>query len=141
MFWKTVGRMILIPIAFLLAVVSASAVAITLGLEKLTHAMHGNEQGMETIEAYSDLALRGWNLLAGISILPALVVVIVGEIAHIRSWLYYMIGGGVALASMPLLARVGQGAAEMPPAALWQVLATAGFIGGLVYWLVAGRRA
>ncbi len=141
MFWKTVGRLILIPIAFLLAVVSAGAVAITLGLEKITHAMHGSEQGMETIEAYSDLALKGWDLLAGISILPALVVVIVGEIVHIRSWLYYMIGGGAALASMPLLARMGQGAAEMPPAALWQVLATAGFIGGLVYWLVAGRRA
>ena len=141
MFWKTVGRLILIPIAFLLAVVSAGAVAITLGLEKITHAMYGSEQGMETIEAYSDLALKGWDLLAGISILPALVVVIVGEIVHIRSWLYYMIGGGAALASMPLLARMGQGAAEMPPAALWQVLATAGFIGGLVYWLVAGRRA
>ena len=121
--------------------VSAAAVAITLGLEKITHAMHGTEQGMETIEAYSNLALKGWDLLAGISILPALAVVIVGEVAHIRSWLYYMIGGGIALASMPLLARMGQGAAEMPPAALWQVLATAGFIGGLVYWLVAGRRA
>ena len=141
MFWKTAGRLILVPIAFILAIVSAGLVALTLGLEKITHAMYGTEQGLETIEAYTDLAFKGWDLLAGVTILPALAVVIIGEVAHIRSWLYYMIGGGVALASMPLLARLGQGAAEMPPAALWQVLATAGFVAGLIYWLVAGRRA
>jgi hypothetical protein len=30
---------------------------------------------------------------------------------------------------------------SVPPAALWQVLATAGFAGGIVYWLIAGRTA
>jgi hypothetical protein len=142
MFWKTIGRLILIPIAFLLSAAAAIAVAVTLGLEKITHAMHGTPEGIETLDAYTNLLFKGWDLLAGLSILPALAFIIVGEVAKIRSWLYYMIGGGLALASVPLLARFGDvSTATAPPAVLWQVLATAGFVGGLVYWLIAGRRA
>jgi hypothetical protein len=74
--------------------------------------------------------------------LPALAVVIVGEVARIRSWLFYMIGGGLSLGLLPLVAKAGApDLMTMPPTALWQVLATAGFAGGLVYWLVAGRTA
>jgi len=51
-------------------------------------------------------------------------------------------GGGAALAAVPLLARVQQsGAFAMPEHTVWQVFATAGFAGGLVYWLIAGRNA
>lgn len=142
MFWQTIGRLILVPIAFILAAAASLLVAVTLGLEKITHAMHGTEGGVETVEAYGSLVLQGWSLLAGVSLLPALAVVIIGEVARIRSWLYYMLGGGAALAAMPLLAQmVSADGTALPPAALWQVLATAGFAGGLVYWLVAGRRA
>jgi hypothetical protein len=66
----------------------------------------------------------------------------VGEIARIRSALYYVIGGGIALAVVPLLTRVNQPMTvlELSPV-VWQVLATAGFAGGFVYWLLAGRNA
>jgi hypothetical protein len=142
MFWRTLGRLVLIPIAFVLAAVSSLMVALTLGLEKITHAMHGTPEGIETIDAYATLALDSLTLLAGLTIVPALFVIIVGEVARIRSWLYYVVGGGLSLAVLPFLARMGQGSeAAMPPAALWQVLATAGFAGGFVYWLIAGRRA
>lgn len=142
MFWRTLGRLIWIPIAFLISAGVSLFVAVTLGLEKITHAMHGTPEGIETVEAYSDLMLRGWDLIAGVSILPAIALVIIGEVARIRSWLYYLVGGGLALASIPLLARMGDlASATAPPATLWQVLATAGFAGGLVYWLLAGRNA
>jgi hypothetical protein len=142
MVWSTLGRLILIPIAFVLAAFASIAIVVTLGLEKITHAMHGTEAGPETIEAYSDLAFKGWDLIMGLTIVPVLAVVIIGEVARIRSWLYYMVGGGLALAAMPLVSRFSHGSLEnMPPAAVWQVLATAGFAGGLVYWLIAGRRA
>jgi hypothetical protein len=142
MIWSTLGRLILVPIAFVIAACVSVAIVVTLGLEKITHAMHGTEAGPETIEAYSDLVFKGWDLLTSLTIVPVLAVVIVGEVARIRSWLYYMVGGGLALAVMPLVSRFGQSGLEsMPPAAVWQVLATAGFAGGLVYWLIAGRRA
>lgn len=142
MILSTVGRLILVPIAFVLAAGAAVAVAFMLGLEKLTAAMAGKEDGAATIEAYLELFTTGTALLAGLTLLPAVAVVIIGEVARIRSWLYYMVGGGISLGVLPLLARFGTPETfAAPPAALWQVLATAGFAGGIIYWLLAGRSA
>ncbi|MFA5950798.1 MAG: hypothetical protein WC807_11010 [Hyphomicrobium sp.] len=139
MFWKTLGRLVLVPIAFLLATAAAGFVAVTLGLERITHAVHGQE-APEIVEQGFDFLWQGSLLASGASILPALAVVIIGEVARIRSWLYYVIGGGIALAAIPLLARLGA-ASDLTLTPVGQVLATAGFAGGLVYWLVAGRTA
>jgi hypothetical protein len=139
---RTIGRLVLVPLAFVLAAITAIFVLFTLGLEKITHAMHGNEAGLETIGSMFDLMWQGSLLASGASIIPAIGVVIVGEVARIRSWLYYMIGGGLALAAIPLLSRLDSaGAAGLANATVWQIFATAGFVGGLVYWLVAGRNA
>ena len=48
----------------------------------------------------------------------------------------------IAGRSSSLLTRVSQPATvlELSPV-VWQVLATAGFAGGFVYWLLAGRTA
>ncbi|MCK9911764.1 hypothetical protein MXD81_21595, partial [Microbacteriaceae bacterium K1510] len=79
---------------------------------------------------------QGIILAASITVIPALLMVIVGEIARIRSIIYYVAGGGLALAAIPLLARYGQdGSVSAPEAIVWQVFATAGFAGGFVYWL------
>jgi hypothetical protein len=142
MILRTLGRLILVPVAFCLAAATAAVVAVTLGLEKITVAMSGKEGGAETVQAYWELVMQGGAFIAGLTMLPALAVVIVGEVARIRSWLFYMIGGGLSLGLLPLVAKAGAPyLMTMPPTALWQVLATAGFAGGLVYWLVAGRTA
>jgi hypothetical protein len=142
MILRTLGRLILVPVAFCVAAGVSIFVALALGLEKITAAMSGHEGGSQTVEAYWKIAMQGGLLLAGLTVVPALVLVIVGEVARIRSWLYYMIGGGLALGLLPVATLAGTpDLAAMPPAALWQVLATAGFAGGLVYWLLAGRTA
>jgi hypothetical protein len=142
MILRTLGRIILVPVAFCIAAGVAVFIAFALGLEKITAAMSGREGGAETVEAYWELAIQGGLLLAGLTIIPALVLVIVGEVARIRSWLYYMIGGGIALGLLPVATLAGTpDISALPPAALWQVLATSGFAGGLVYWLLAGRSA
>ena len=143
MFWRTLGRLILMPIAFLIAVAVSGYILVTLGLEHITHAMHGrSEDGTEVAATIIDFVWNGSLLMSGLSILPALAVIIIGEVARIRSWLYYMVGGGLALACVPLLARVDQiNQITAVPPIVWQVFATAGFAGGLVYWLIAGRRA
>ena len=73
------------------------------------------------------------------TLLPALLLVIVGEVARIRGSLYYVVGGGAALAMVPLMARLGQPLTvlDLSPV-VWQVLATAGFAGWLR--LLADRR-
>ncbi len=139
MVMRAIGRLILVPLAFLIAAGAAGFVLFTLGLEKITHALHGTDVGAETVAYAFDM---GTLILSGLTIVPALAVVIIGEVGRIRSWLYYMIGGGVALAALPLLGRLNDASmAAMPDAAVWQVLATAGFVGGLTYWLIAGRSA
>ncbi len=140
MVMRAIGRLIWVPIAFLIAAGAAMFVLVTLGLETITHVVH-NLDGDETISAAFDVAWQSTLIATGATIIPALLVVIVGEVARIRSWLYYLIGGGVALAAIPLIARIDPGTMTYSLPALWHVFATAGFAGGFVYWLLAGRNA
>jgi hypothetical protein len=74
--------------------------------------------------------------------LPAIAVAMVGEILRIRSWIYYVLAGGVSLAAIPLL--VTPASADLPAVATSQymtIFVAAGFVGGFIYWLFAGRRA
>jgi len=142
-FWTTVGRMIVIPLALLIAAAATVFVLITLGLERITGILH--QQAVaddDMVQAMFDLMNQGLVLTTGLTIIPALLVVFIGEVARIRSVLYYVAGGGLALAAVPLLARMGQVSSSVPADQIvWQVFATAGFAGGFVYWLLAGRNA
>jgi uncharacterized membrane protein len=138
---KTLGRLIWIPIAFLIAACVAVWVLVTLGLETVTHAFHNLNED-QTVSAAFDIAWQGTLIASGATLIPALLIVIAGEVARIRSWLYYLIGGGVSMAVIPLLAQMGPDVAQqLALPALWHVFATAGFAGGFVYWLLAGRNA
>ena len=139
---STIGRLIWLPIAFLMSAVTAMLVLVTLGLERFTQATAGQLRDEDVIVRMFEIVLQGQVIASGLTLLPAIAVVIVGEVARIRSALYYVLGGGLALVSIPLLARYGMaGGADTSSAAVWQVMATAGFAGGFVYWLLAGRRA
>ena len=141
MFWSTLGRMIVVPIAFVVAAIASILVLLSLGYERFVQATAG-QSGFDIFEAIFGLLGHGVLIATGFTILPALALVIIGEVARIRSLLYYILGGGAALAAIPLLARFGQQAGPaVAQAAVWQVFATAGFAGGLVYWLCAGRKA
>lgn len=138
---RVLGRIIVVPLAFLLAGLASIAVLLSLGSERLTHAMHGRDEAA-MLDAVFEFLRQGMLLLGAATIIPAVLVVIVGEVARIRSWLYYVLGGGAAMAAIPLIARLGDRTAEAASSPLlWQVFATAGFAGGFVYWLLAGRRA
>jgi hypothetical protein len=131
----------MVPLGLLLAAAASFFVLLTLGLERITGALHERATD-DDLNAMFDLLDQGLVLSSGLSIIPALLVVFIGEVARIRSSLFYILGGGAALAATPLLARMGQsGGLVLPEATVWQVFATAGFAGGFVYWLVAGRNA
>lgn len=151
---RLLGRVVLVPLALLLAALVGAAVLGTLGLERLTQSIARN-RGDGSAEVVWGI-FENWDvirrLVSALTILPALALVIIGEVARLRSWLYYVAGGGVCLAILPALARLEAGGALSggalsggamagAPAALWQVFATAGFAAGFVYWLIAGRSA
>lgn len=140
---KTAGRLlIVVPFALLAAMFASLFVFATLGLERVTAFLHMNPIEIDDPDKVFAVMDQGVLLIASVTVVPALLMVIVGEIARIRSFLYYVAGGGIALAAIPVLARFGQGGAiGTPDAIVWQVFATAGFAGGFVYWLIAGRDA
>jgi hypothetical protein len=139
---RALGRIILLPIAFVLAALVTLYVILSLGQEKLVQAATGRGPDDATIGAGFDLLKLAASFASVQALVPALLLVIVGEVARVRSALYYVIGGGAALAIVPLLSRLDQpmSALALSPV-VWQVLATAGFAGGFVYWLLAGRNA
>jgi hypothetical protein len=139
---RALGRIIIVPIAFLLAALATIFVIVSLGQERIIQAMTGRGPDNLPVGAAVDLLALAWALVSVQTLLPALLLVIVGEVARIRGAIYYVLGGGAALAVLPLLTRLGQPSTALEvSAAVWQVLATAGFAGGFVYWLLAGRNA
>lgn len=141
MFWRSVGRLFLIPIAVLIAGIVAFFILITLGLERLTHAAGGDPLQAEGFASLFGFVLDAGYLASSLTIVPALGVLIVGEVARIRTLSYYVVGGGLALAAIPLIASGTAPDLSLSSPALWQVFATAGFAAGFVYWLLAGRSA
>ena len=140
--FRALGRVIMLPIAFLLATVATLFVIISLGHERIVQAMTGMRSDEPPIGAAFDLFGLAVQLVSVQTLLPALLLVIIGEVARIRGVFYYVVGGGAALAIVPLLTRINQpaGILDLSPV-VWQVLATAGFAGGFVYWVLAGRNA
>jgi hypothetical protein len=138
---STLGRLIMVPLAFLFAMLAASAVLLSLGLERVTAVMTSND-GEEAIGTVFGVLKYGWILSSGVTLLPPCLIILAGEIARVRSAIYYIAGGGISMVAVPLLARLGPQAASSGASIFsWQVFATAGFVGGFVYWLIAGRRA
>jgi hypothetical protein len=139
---KTISRMFYIAMALLFAVAATCFVLVTLGLERVTGALHISTRGGDAIETVLELMNQGIVLTTGITVTPALLVVLIGELGSIRSATYYIAGGGAALVAIPLLAKIGEtGSFVLPEQTVWLVFATAGFAGGFVYWLLAGRTA
>ena len=142
MVMRTVGRIIVVAFALFLATLASSFVLFTLGMERITGELHRLSPDSDGVSISLSMMDQGLALIAVVSIIPALLVIFTGEIARVRSLIYYVAAGGLALAAVPLLARVQQsGAFVMPEHTVWQVFATAGFAGGFVYWLIAGRNA
>lgn len=70
--------------------------------------------------------------IAAYAALPALLVVVIGEIRQIQVWLYYAVAGCLIGGALPVVV----GMTELIPTGI-----LFGPIAGLIYWWIAGRRA
>src|SRR5919205_952755 len=86
----------------------------------------------------------GFIFLSGFALLPALVVVLITEAFYIRSVLAYAVGGAIVGAACYL------GLVPFDTETLQfdgiirrhlEIMTGAGIVAGLVYWMIAGRRA
>ena len=146
MILNTVLRGIWVILAFGLAVFAALAVLFALGAiwvgDELRAAAPHDPMLHHGAAPIFGMVLFAGTVTPALTSLPALIAVVAGEVLKVRSWMYYVLAGGVSLAAVPLLVRARD--SDLPAVASSQYMAiflTAGFAGGFVYWLLAGRTA
>ncbi len=140
MFGRFLGRLIVVPFGFVMAGLTAAVVLVVVAQEKFAAAARGIDADT-VFGAIEPLLKLAMSLLSVQTVVVPILLVIVGEVARIRHPAYYVVGTGAALTLIPLVAKLGVDAGAANLMAIWPVFATAGFAGGLVYWLLAGRRA
>jgi hypothetical protein len=140
-----VNRVLLVFIGFVMAVVGGAVTLFLVGWRWAAQEVASQmpDGADETSHFFSEvLGMFAFLFTIGpvLTLLPAVIVVVLGEVARIRSLLYYVMAGGLAAAAMPLIAAP-QAAAENVTynAPYFAIMATAGFAAGLIYWLFAGR--
>lgn len=81
------------------------------------------------------------SIVAYAAMLPAMFIALYSEMRRRRDWLFYCISGGsvAALCLAFVLANPQQG--EGPSIRFVAVLIVSGMLGGIAYWVVAGRHA
>lgn len=80
--------------------------------------------------------------VAYFAFIPTAAVILAAEILARRDWLFYALGGAAAAgAVLVLLGQSGDSGFMAGDAAPMLALVGAGIVGGLCYWLVAGRGA
>jgi hypothetical protein len=88
-------------------------------------------------------AAIGFVVVSGFALIPAAILILISEAFSIRGVLAYAVGGALAgLACYLTLVRVDAGLAwEGVVRRELEVMTGAGIVGGLIYWMVAGRTA
>ena len=145
MIFRTIFRMLWVVVAFCLAVAVALAVLFALGAmwtgDEL-RAAAPNDPLLRDGAPIFGMVLFAGTVAPALNALPALIGVVAGEVLRIRSWMYYVLAGGAALASIPILAAPQSADLLAIIASHYMtVFAAAGFAGGFIYWLLAGARA
>ena len=144
---RYVLRGLVVVVAFALATLVALAVLFALGSMWVGDELRAAAPPHDPILSHGGATVFGIVLFAGtvtpaLTALPALIAVVAGEVLRIRSWMYYVLAGGAALAAIPLLAGTsGAGGPSIPSGEYMTIFATAGFAGSFIYWLLAGARA
>ena len=147
MILRTVFRMIWVVTAFCIAALVALAVLFALGaiwVGDELRAAAPNDPLLEQGAPIFGVVLFVGTVGPALTALPGLIAVVAGEVLKLRSWMYYVLAGGAALAVIPipiLAAPQSAELAEVVASHAMTVFATAGFAGGFVYWLLAGARA
>ena len=136
------GRIIVIIFGLLVAVIVAG-ITLALGIVLPDWAAMDSDPIERVIFFF--VAFFATGLVVTYALLPALLVIAISEVARMRSFIYYGVGGAmVALASYygsDISFQLENTTDVTPVANALQLAAAAGILGGLSYWLIAGRNA
>ena len=147
MIWPSLRRIVAVAIAFVLAIVAGTVTLFFLGArwaagEATAFTPNNADEFSQALNQGLGIIAFVLNVAPVLTLLPGIAAVVVGEIARMRSLLYYVIAGGLSAALMPLIATAHENVESSAySAAYFSIIATAGFVGGFIYWLFAGRNA
>lgn len=84
------------------------------------------------------LAGVGASVIGALAFVPAGLAIVAAEAFRLRGLLYHVVAGGViAIALLAATWVPADALRSLPPD--WNLFLAAGFVGGFVYWLIAGR--
>jgi hypothetical protein len=136
-----IGHLFAIAFGFLFAGMVAGLIVVIAILFPEVSAL---DTGIVDPNAFNILLGFGFIFVSGFALLPALIVVVITETFNIRSALAYGIGGAVVGLAC-YLGLVPFDTATMQFSGIvrrhLEVMTGAGIVGGLIYWLIAGRNA
>ena len=136
------GRILVIVFALIVAIMAAG---ITLAIGIIAPDWAGVDSDPFERISFFIISFFATSFVGAVAIFPALVVIVISEAARLRNFLYYGVGGAlVGLASYygsDVSMRLENTTDVAPVGNSLQLAAAAGIIGGLAYWLVAGRNA
>ena len=135
-----IGRILVILVAFFAASLAAGIVLVfSIVFPEWGSGRFGFDEG-----SFAVVATIGFVVIGSFGFLPALIIALVTEALNVRSALVYATGGAVLGAVSYLgitrfdpdtMTMVGGIRREV------EIMAGAGIVAGLVYWLIAGRNA
>ena len=135
-----IGRILVILVAFFAASLAAGVVLVfSIVFPEWGSGRFGFDEG-----SFAVVATIGFVVIGSFGFLPALIIALVTEALNVRSALIYATGGAVLGALSYLgIARFDPGTMTMADGVRREVeiMAGAGIVAGLVYWLIAGRNA
>ena len=136
------GRILVIVFALIVAIMAAG---ITLAIGIIAPDWAGVDSDPFERISFFIVSFFATSFVGAVAIFPALVVIVISEAARLRNFIYYGVGGAlVGLASYygsDVSMRLENTTDVAPVGNSLQLAAAAGIIGGLAYWLVAGRNA
>jgi hypothetical protein len=136
-----IGRLIVISFGFLAACLVAGMIVV---FAVLFPEMSDLDTGSIDQNAINIVLGFGFIFISGFALLPAMLVVLITEAFYIRGVLTYALGGAVVGLACYL------GLVPFDPATMHfegiirrhlEIMTGAGIVGGLIYWMIAGRNA
>lgn len=136
-----IGRLFVIFFAFLLSCFAAGAIVVVAVLYP-----EFSDLGTRDVDqsAFNVVLGFGFIFISGFALLPAVIVALITETFSIRGILTYAVGGAVVgaacyLGLTPFNTELMQ--FDVIVRRHLEIMTGAGIVAGLVYWMIAGRRA
>jgi len=128
---RLLGRILWVLLAFLIASTAAALVVTVGSLEA-----DAGDPGVMLDEAVGLVVGVSAVVIAAVTLIPAALLIAIAEGLRVRSFVFYALAG----AAMACYGGLGRGS-KLGFDHASEVLAASGIAAGLIYWMLAGRRA